>query len=335
MSDRPRARVWKVAAGLLLSAFALWLTLRHVDRADFVRAIAAARLPWLLLALAAFVLMFVLRAARWAVLLGGTPFWTTFHALTIGYMMNAILPLRAGELGRAYVVSDRTGVGMARALSSVVVERVVDLASVVLLFAGFAVRVPMPPAFSRAASLGAVAVVVAVAAGVVVVAKAKAFEAIVRRRLPGGGARFAGAWARFHELCDGLRAVGSTRRLGLLLALTVGIWAVTILVAYFAMTAFLPPDGEAAGLVVVVANLGGALPSAPGGLGVVQAFAKIALVVPFHLPEDPSLAFVFVWSLGSQLMCVVLGAIGLGRLGMSLGEARRRAESSAKTEAKG
>jgi uncharacterized protein (TIRG00374 family) len=320
-----RGRGWKIALGLAVSAVALWVTLRHVDREGFVRAVASARPAWLALALGAFVAMFALRAARWAVLLGGTPFWPTFHALNIGYLMNGTLPLRVGEVGRAYAVSQRTGVGMARALSSVVVERVMDLAAVVLLFAGFASRVPMPEAFSRAASLGAVSVVVAVVAGAALVAKAAAFEALLRPRLPKGGEGVARAWKRFHELCDGVRAVGSGRRLGLVLALSVAIWAVTILVAYLAMAAFLPPDADAAGLMVVVANLGGALPSAPGGLGVVQGFAQMALVVPFHLPEDRALAFVFVWSLGAQLTSIALGVVGLARLGLSLGQARRQA----------
>jgi uncharacterized protein (TIRG00374 family) len=323
-----KGRGWKIAASLVVSAIALWAVLRHVDGADLARAVASARPGWLLLALATLIVMFALRAARWAILLGGTPFWATFHALNIGYLMNSTLPLRVGEVGRAYVVSDRTGVGMARALSSVVVERAIDLASVALLFAACAGRVPMPQAFARAASLGAVAVLVAVVVGAVLLAKAEAIEARVRARLGKRGDRIASVWNALHEVRDGLRAVGSVRRLGVILALTVAIWVVVILVAYFAMAAFLPPDSDAAGLVVVAANLGGALPSAPGGLGVVQAFAKMALILPFHLPEDPALAFVLVWSLGSQLTSIALGLVGLGRLGMSLGDARRQAQST-------
>lgn len=319
-------RAWKFVLGLAVSAAALAATLRNVDLTELVRAVTSAHAGWLLLALGALVGMFALRAARWAMLLGGTPFSTTFYALGIGYLMNATLPLRVGEVGRAYVVSDRTGVGMARALSSVVVERCIDLASVVLLFAGFACRVPMPPAFSRVASFAAVAVAVAVAAGALFVAKADAVEVFVRGRLARHGT-FERGWSRFRELCDGLRAVGSGRRLGALLALTAAIWGATILAAYLAMAAFLPPDGDAAGLMVVAANLGGALPSAPGGLGVVQGFAKMALVVPFHEPEERALAFVFVWSLGALAVSITLGLVGLGRLGVSLGEARRRTKS--------
>jgi glycosyltransferase 2 family protein len=219
---------------------------------------------------------------------------------------------------------------MARTLSSVVVERVIDLGSVVLLFAAFARLVPMPPLLSQAASLAAIAVAVAVVSGAVLVWKADGAEAILRPRLARIGLRLDWAWARFHEVCAGFRAVGSGGRLGAVLGLTVAIWAMTIVLAYFAMGAFLDPDATAAGLVVVVSNLGGALPSAPGGLGVVQGFAKMALVAPFHVPEDRALAFVFVWSLSQQLLLVVLGLVGLGRLGVSLTQAKRNAEGEAR-----
>jgi len=326
-----RSHAWQVAVGLLVSAVALVVTFRHVNLGDFGRALASAHLVWLVPALACFFVTFALRALRWAVLLGGTPFWTTFQALNVGYMMNSILPLRVGEVGRAYVLCEQTGMRMARALSSVVVERVIDLASVVLLFAGFARLVPMPPAFSQAASLGAVAVVVAVVSGATLVWKADAAEALLRPWLGRVGVRADWAWARFHEVCAGFRAVGSGGRLGAVVGLTLAIWAMTILIAYFAMAAFLEPDATAAGLVVVVSNLGGALPSAPGGLGVVQGFAKMALVAPFHVPEDRALAYVFVWSLGQQLFLVLLGLLALARLGMSLGQAKRKAEEGGET----
>jgi len=72
---------------------------------------------------------------------------------------------------------------------------------------------------------------------------------------------------------------------------------------------------EQAGLMLVTTNLGGALPSAPGGLGIVQGFAKTSLVIPSNLPEEPAVAFVFAWSLGQQLLLIVLGLISLARVG--------------------
>lgn len=323
------SRTWKIGIGLAVSAVALYVTLRHIALDDLARAVAAARVVWFLPALACFALMFATRARRWAVLLGGTPFWTTFFAMNIGYMMNNTLPLRVGEVGRAFIIGERTGLGTARALSSVIVERVIDLASVVLMFLLFAQLVPMPVAFARAAEIGAVVLVAGIGFGVVIVWKADVAERLLRPRLVALGPRGEAWWGRMRELLDGFRAVGSPRRLALVGVLTVAIWTLTILLAYFAMRAFLPPNATAAGLVVVSSNLGGALPSAPGGFGVIQGFAKMALVLPFHVPEDRALAYVFVWTLGQQMLLVALGLFALGRFGISLGQARRVASAEA------
>jgi hypothetical protein len=88
------------------------------------------------------------------------------------------------------------------------------------------------------------------------------------------------------------------------------------------MAAFLPPRLDQAGLMLVAANLGGAAPSAPGGLGPVQFFAKTALVLPFGLDETRATAMVFVWSLSQQLTLIVLGLIGMLRIGLSFSQLR-------------
>lgn len=314
---------WRITLTLAVSAVALAIAFHHVSFVDLWRATASARPLWLLPALACFAVTFGARAWRWALLMGGTRFSTTFLALCIGYMLNNVLPLRAGEVGRALVVSRRTGVGVARALSSVVVERVLDLAAVVLLFVLFARLVPMPHAFARAATVAAIVVVAAVAAGAMLLWKSAGDDEALRSKLMARlGARGEPGSARLVEARDGLRAIGP-RRLVLVLALTVGIWAMTILLAAFAMGAFMAPDATAAGVVVVASNLGGALPSAPGGFGVIQTFAKEALVLPFHVAEDRALAYVFVWSLGQQILMVLVGLAALSKFGISLGQVRR------------
>lgn len=172
----------------------------------------------------------------------------------------------------------------------------------------------------------AIALALGVLAGALLLANADAAERALRPRLARVGLGSDKIWQRVRELRDGFRAVRSWRRFAKVLVLTAAIWAVTILLAYFAMGAFLAPTGASAGLVVVASNLAGALPSAPGGLGVVQAFAEMALVVPFGVPQDRALAYVFVWSLGQQLSLVMLGAFALSRVGISL----RRAQAPAK-----
>ena len=52
--------------------------------------------------------------------------------LLVGYLANNILPARLGELVRSHYLGDREGISRASALGTVVVERVVDTAVVVV-----------------------------------------------------------------------------------------------------------------------------------------------------------------------------------------------------------
>jgi uncharacterized protein (TIRG00374 family) len=71
------------------------------------------------------------RTIRWQLILRDldghrlpwTPLW---HATTIGYMANNLLPARAGEFARAYVASRQLPVRFSTALASIGVERVFD-----------------------------------------------------------------------------------------------------------------------------------------------------------------------------------------------------------------
>ena len=322
-----------VILGLLLSAAAAAWLFSKLSFAELAAGLRAADARWLVASLGLFFAMFGVRAYRWAVLLGGTPFSTTWHANAIGYFFNATLPLRAGEVARAYVIAKKTGMPIARALSAVLVERPLDLASVVLLFFWFARRIP------SGATVGAIAFAVCVLVAAVFVhradAAARRLRPLLERRL--GVKRADAALSKLVQVKDALKAVGSPRRMAESIALTVLVWALTIALAEVCLHAFMPDiaDVSKAGLVVVMANLGGALPSAPGGLGIVQSFATSALVVPFGAPEGGALAFVLAWSLGQTLVLVALGIVSIGRLGLSFNEIRQRSAALGSTDVTG
>src|SRR5882672_3581715 len=86
---------------------------------------------WLLLTVVVATLTFPVRSIRWRLILrdqDGRPFpWLPlWHATTIGFMANNLLPARAGEVARAYVASRQLPVRFSTALASIAVERVFD-----------------------------------------------------------------------------------------------------------------------------------------------------------------------------------------------------------------
>ncbi len=317
--------------GIAISAVALYLTLRNVDFGAFTGALQDAQSRWWLFALAfvVFVIGLGFRAWRWSVLMGGTPLKLTFQAMCIGYMLNMMFPFRLGEIGRAWVMGQQARLGTAAALSSIVVERLLDLVVVVVAFLFFARLAPVDTSIAQAATAGG-AFAVAVAVGIGVSARhASAVEqalSAILRKLPRLNAS---AWLRrYREFVAGLQFVRTPRQALLVLFTTLATWSFSLLLAVVMMAAFFEPRVEQAGLMVMASNLGGAAPSAPGGLGPVQLFAKTALVLPFGLDESRATAFAFVWSLSQQLTLIAFGLISMFRVGLSFEQLRARTEAA-------
>ena len=129
-------REWRLIAGLSLSAVCLVLAVRQISIDDLGTAIAMARWEWVALAVVVVVASSSLKAVRWRVLFfpRRVPIGRTWSVFMIGQMLNILLPARAGEVGRIYLIGDEGAVSHAAALSTVVVEKVVDLVMLTLAF---------------------------------------------------------------------------------------------------------------------------------------------------------------------------------------------------------
>lgn len=318
-------RNWKVWLGIVISLVALYLIFKDVNFQALGQSLVNAQLMWFVPGTLAFLLVIGLRGWRWAVLLDNAPFWPTMHAYNIGYMMNMLIPLRAGEVGKAYAISQRTNITMTRALSSIVVERFFDLAAVLVLFAGFAQIVPMPPQFVTAATIGGALILAMVLTFALVLWQSARVEALIRW-LCSYVPRLDGEMlvARFHDIRASFALISTPRKFFNAILLTVAAWLCTILVVYFLMGAFMPKSLVQAGFVTTSTNLGGALPSAPGGLGVVQMFATQSLVVPFGIETNVAVAFSFVSVIYQQILLILFGFVGLARMGLQFSNINRK-----------
>ena len=156
---------------------------------------------WLLLALAVAVTTatFPARALRWRCFLApvqpDSPFRSRFAAVCTGFMANNLLPARAGELARAFAYNRLEGVGVVTAMSTLVVERLMDgVAILLLLFAALAAaglpssELPEALAAGVRLLLAALAAVLAVSAALLVAMPRRtlaAVTAVARALLPG------------------------------------------------------------------------------------------------------------------------------------------------------
>ena len=75
----------------------------------------------------------IVRLARWSILMrqiGRPRLGEGFLALSLGYVLDAVLPLQFGEIARGVCYAKRIGVDLAFVLATIVVERTLDLIAV-------------------------------------------------------------------------------------------------------------------------------------------------------------------------------------------------------------
>src|SRR5262245_2402395 len=140
MSSRSSKRSipWHTILIALLTVGLVVIFLRSIDLREAWRATLGARPGWILAAVAVTLQTYVLRAWRWQSLLGpigGAHFRTAFRTTVIGFAATFLLPARVGEVLRPYLLARQERLNPAAAFATVIVERLLDLCTVLLLFA--------------------------------------------------------------------------------------------------------------------------------------------------------------------------------------------------------
>lgn len=106
---------------------------------DFGKAwevILSANALWFIPIVGMTILSFYLRAMRWWYILEPSkriPIIDIFSALCIGFMANMLLPMRAGELIRAYIISKKERIVLSSVFGTIVLERIFDLLAMIVI----------------------------------------------------------------------------------------------------------------------------------------------------------------------------------------------------------
>ena len=125
---------------LALAAGLVAVFLHNIEIRRVASEIARARVEWLVLSLLAVFLSLAIRALRWQYLLeplGVTSFANAFRATAVGFAASTLLPARAGEVIRPYFLARRERISATGAFATIIVERLLDVVTVLTLLASF------------------------------------------------------------------------------------------------------------------------------------------------------------------------------------------------------
>jgi uncharacterized protein (TIRG00374 family) len=137
----------KLWIGIGISLFFLFLLFRKIDIHKLLAAFKEMNYLYLWPAVLSTFISYFFRAVRWRYLLlplKKTRLGNLFPATIIGYMANNILPARLGEFVRAYVLGEKEGISTSAVFASLVIDRLFDGFTVllILLFTFFTVKLP-------------------------------------------------------------------------------------------------------------------------------------------------------------------------------------------------
>jgi glycosyltransferase 2 family protein len=310
----------RFGAGLIISAVCLFLVFRDVQPGRLLAVFLAADRRWLAAAVLAVAPAFAATTVRWQLLLrpaGTVPFRRAGRLLAIGYLLNLVFPARPGDVLRCYLVGRPSGPAFGTAITTVVVEKALDGAAVVLLVLALLGEVAPDPWLRHGVAAAGAAFGAVLLAAVGLAAggdRSVALLTAVLRRHPLPARQAVSLLARVRA---GTRAFAQPRLLLGILALTMLVWVAALATAYSLAAAFgLTVASPLPALALGAATLGLVVPAAPGGIGTYQVLV-LAVLTPAGVPAAEALAF----ALALQF-CQILPLAALGAAAAPLGVVR-------------
>jgi uncharacterized protein (TIRG00374 family) len=306
--------------------------LRGVDLGGVWEATRHADGRLLAVGIAVTMLTYALRAIRWQYLLapiGPTRFSTAFRTTVIGFAASFVLPARPGEVLRPYLLARHEGLPPTAAFATVILERLLDLVTVLLLFGLFVVLVDPaslsgdPALYGRVKAGGLLAAAASVAGLVVFFVLAGHPERLgawalrIERVLP---AKLARAVAGFVEtFAQGLAVMRQPGRLLVSLILSFPLWLSIAAGIWITSRAFHMTFGYLGSFLVMTLLVVGVAMPTPGQIGGFHAMYKIAVVTFFGVPQDTAVGAAIVLHAVSFVPVTLLGLLFMAREGLSLG----------------
>jgi hypothetical protein len=324
--DNPEKNDWRrILPGLVVSAVSLAAVFYFADLRKLGEALRLADYRFIALAMLVTLIWLAVRGMVWRTLLQDRATYSVvFWSLNEGYLLNNLLPFRLGEVGRSYLLARKSGLEFWQVITTVVVERLLDLAMAAGLLFGTLPFV-VGATWAREAAF-------IVGGGVVLLFGALYFLARGRSQALSLFERLGGRWPLLIRLggraivpfFDGLSVLTDGSRFLKAVGWVVANWLVAVVQYTILVSAFFPGAKLLWAMFSLgVAALGIAAPSSPGAVGVLELSIVGALSL-FGLDSSIALALALTIHVIQYLITGLLGSYALAKDGDSLMDLYRR-----------
>ena len=329
MTNKPsgsRRRVFGQVVGYLVAAACLFWVFHGTHMGQLLSQVRRMRWGLVAAAIGLDILSYVCQGWRWQLLLrpvGKMPLLCVTQAVYVGLLTNEIVPFRAGELVRAFLVSRWRKVDFLAVVPSVAVERLFDGIWLSIGIAVTAMLVRLPSQLILAAKI----------LGGSVLALTALFSYIVirRRRSP---AEVAGAqhplWKPIRavkhlltRVARGVEEIGMSRYFFASFFVSSLIVVFQIISVWLVMRAYgLHLSIWAGAVVFLIMYFGTAIPNAPSNVGTYQFFAVVGLSI-FGVDRTTATGFSIAVFVILTATLWVIGLLAIANAGMRFGDIRK------------
>lgn len=287
-----RAVRWLLSLVVLLLCA---LFLQHVDWTKLQGYVSHARFSLIVVVTLIPAFHALLKSERWRILItpfARVPWLRLYHTLIMSFAASAVLPARAGELLRLFVLKREFNVPVSSSIGVILVEKLLEMAGLLLVVGPLMVFLPLEQPWIKKTAVGLAAMVFVGIIALLVIAKyAKSSNSMIGR------------------LVDGMRCIGTVRRAVAVLAMSVIVFVVDGVMITLVLRAYgIDLHWAAPALVLLPVNIAIALPSTPAQIGIFEA-AAVGGLTALGVQRERALAFAMTYHFVQILPVMVIAGL--------------------------
>ena len=320
-----KKRVVNILISIVVAILFVQLAVRNVDLAELWQQMRLATFYWLPFFIVVLFASHLMRAERWRLLLENDgdriPRSTLFAGVMLGYVLNNVVP-RLGEISRPVYVAKKQGMSSSNLFGTIVVERLFDLATMMLLIVfvsfylirdvGLLEQLFGTESWPWYGYLIIPLFFILVVAGIWVIYKVLNYS---DKKEPFSSSILNKVLDKVRSFTEGVISIRHVNNWPMFMLLTAGIWIGYVLMTYlpFYMMGFQSVYGltmSDAVVLTMVSSIGVSIPT-PAGIGSYHLLIQQSMWLLYNIPLVTALTYATIAHGVTVILVFIIGPISL------------------------